>query len=70
MYTRNSLKTKLIDKRIDRINLLAHRIQQHTVTTRHDMNGNTWEAGTGSHVQEILRIKRKTTRQCNRIDKM
>ncbi len=34
------------------------------------MNGNTWKAGTGSHIQEILRVKRKTACQCNRINEV
>lgn len=40
------------------------------MATCHDINGNTWKTGTGSHVQKILRIKRQTTRQCNRIHEM
>lgn len=66
----DALKTKLVDKCIDSIDLLANGIKQNTFTARKDMERDARESSTGSHVKEPLRFDRKVTSKGQRIDNM
>lgn len=70
MNALDAFKPKLMNERINSINLLADRIEKHALATRKDMEGDPRESGTGSHIEESLRFDRKISRKGQGIDNM
>lgn len=70
MNALNILYTQSCNKGIHGINLLANRIKENTRTSSIKSKGDAGESGASAHIKETLRVNRKVTIQCKRIDNM